>query len=79
MAIKMTRQGKKPEEDIFSGCCSRCGSEFECLRVDLRVVSDPRESYEYINCTLCNSQVPMRLVRRPSEHEFDLCIGGLRR
>lgn len=79
MAIKMTKQGKKPEEDVFVGCCSRCGSEFECLRVDLSTVTDPREPYEYINCSLCHSQVSMRRVRRPSETSVEMCVGGLRR
>lgn len=63
MAIKMTKRGTPPQEQVYIGCCGSCRSEFECVRADLQHVCDPREpvTYSYIVCTVCGTRAYMEL------------------
>lgn len=66
MAIKMTKRGTPPQEQVYVGCCLNCCGEFECVGADLQHVSDPREpnTYTYIVCTVCGTRVYMALKPR---------------
>jgi hypothetical protein len=62
--MKITRQGKIPEEVSKAGRCSHCNTEFEYVQADVRVKDefllsrDPREHpYSYVICPLCHKEI----------------------
>ena len=54
MAIKVIKEGKKPEDAKMSGQCYNCKSVVECLCSDTKVFHDQRDGSTYsITCPVC--------------------------
>lgn len=52
MAVVMTRCGKLPSENMYSGKCSTCKSEYDAKKGDLKYESDYRDSSYTTKCQL---------------------------
>ncbi len=56
--MKVTKKGKLPEEEIWTGTCNNCNSELEAKKGELQVTHDQREgSFGRANCPVCEKDV----------------------
>lgn len=58
MAIKITRAGTPPREQLYKGSCNTCNTEIECVISDTShiVLSDPDNTVlRYVECPVCHA------------------------
>jgi hypothetical protein len=54
MAIKITKQGIKPEDLKYNGRCTNCKTEVECLQSDTQASNGISNGVlRYIKCPTC--------------------------
>lgn len=61
MAIKVIKEGKKPEGKQMQGTCVHCGCVVECKQGDTKAFHDQREGSSYsIACPTCHQSMNVR-------------------
>lgn len=56
--MRIIRQGKLPEMELFEVTCDRCKTLFEFEKVEAKITSDQRDGdFMTIDCPLCHKPV----------------------
>lgn len=62
--MKIIKQGKLPEEQIYHSVCNYCKTEFEFAEKEGKVVFEQRDGdYVAIDCPLCKRRCTHTLIR----------------
>jgi hypothetical protein len=56
--MRIVRQGKLPETQLFRGTCRSCDTEIEFMRIEAKQVSDQRDG-DYLShpCPICKADI----------------------
>lgn len=64
MAIKVVRNGARPEHDLFEGTCHLCKAVVEFERQDARFTDDQRDgAYLTVDCPCCVGNISVQADR----------------
>jgi len=56
--MKIIKQGKRPEDRIWDGTCTNCGSILQAHQHELNITHDPRDGYlGDAECPVCERRV----------------------
>ena len=70
MALVILKNGKKTDDQKWSGFCRSCHAKAECVRGDIqKIESCPREHYEFawVKCPECGAGPLSGLLMYPSK------------